>query len=159
MYTISTGIVDSDPKGESGRGTVFWLEVSDRNGVVERHEWGLLEELDGRFKPDEIKKPYIEKNKALEKEASAAEKQAKAAEKQARVDEVEDDPKLTALIDEVVAANPKAVAQFLEGKEKALNAVVGQVIGRMKNGWGPPNALKIAVLVKRQVANVQPASA
>jgi hypothetical protein len=41
-------------KGENGRGTVFWMEVTESAQVIKRHEWGLLEELAGKFKPSEV---------------------------------------------------------------------------------------------------------
>jgi hypothetical protein len=54
--SVSTGILDNDPKGKTGVGTVHWMEV------VIRYEWGLLEELDGTFNPDEVKK-FVPKEK------------------------------------------------------------------------------------------------
>ena len=58
-YTISSGIVDNDDKGKTGRGTVHWLTVSDGPNVLERHEWGLLEELAGKFNKQAIITKYV----------------------------------------------------------------------------------------------------
>ncbi|MFM9039552.1 MAG: Asp-tRNA(Asn)/Glu-tRNA(Gln) amidotransferase subunit GatB, partial [Betaproteobacteria bacterium] len=50
--------------------------------------------------------------------------------------QLNDDAALTAIVDQVLAANPKSVAEFLSGKDKALNALVGQV---MKASAGKAN--------------------
>ena len=45
---IFSGIVDNDHKGETGRGTIHWVEVTE-NGQTTRYEYGLLEVLSGKF--------------------------------------------------------------------------------------------------------------
>ncbi|MDR2881476.1 MAG: Asp-tRNA(Asn)/Glu-tRNA(Gln) amidotransferase subunit GatB, partial [Azoarcus sp.] len=50
--------------------------------------------------------------------------------------QVTDSGEIEAMIDEVIAANPKSVEEFRAGKEKALNALVGQV---MKASRGKAN--------------------
>ena len=47
---------------------------------------------------------------------------------------------LAALIDAVLAANPKSVIEFRAGKEKAFNALVGQV---MKASQGKANPAQV----------------
>ncbi len=48
-----------------------------------------------------------------------------------------------------IAANPKAVADYKNGKEKALGAIVGQVMRATK---GQANAQMVNELVLRQLA-------
>ncbi len=55
---------------------------------------------------------------------------------------------LEALIDEVVAANPDNVAQFKAGKDKAFNALVGQV---MKASKGKANPAQVNDLLRRKI--------
>jgi aspartyl-tRNA(Asn)/glutamyl-tRNA(Gln) amidotransferase subunit B len=55
---------------------------------------------------------------------------------------------LERLIDDVLAANPKSVAEFRAGREKALNALVGQV---MKASGGKANAAQVNALLRRRL--------
>lgn len=57
---------------------------------------------------------------------------------------------LKALVEQAVAANPVAVAEFLAGKEKALNALVGQV---MKQTKGRANAAEVTRMLKEVVGD------
>ncbi len=59
--------------------------------------------------------------------------------------QINDDGALQAVIDEVIAANPKSVEQFNSGKDKALNALVGQV---MKATGGKANPKRINELLR-----------
>ncbi|TAK41136.1 MAG: Asp-tRNA(Asn)/Glu-tRNA(Gln) amidotransferase subunit GatB [Betaproteobacteria bacterium] len=52
------------------------------------------------------------------------------------------------LVDEVLAANPKSVAEFRAGKDKALNALVGQV---MKASRGKANPAQVNDLLRRKL--------
>lgn len=60
----------------------------------------------------------------------------------------EDSSALAAWVDEVLAKNPDNVAQFKAGKEKALNALVGQV---MKASQGKANPQEINKLLKAKL--------
>ena len=51
--------------------------------------------------------------------------------------QVTDSGAIEALIDEVLAANPKSVEEFRSGKEKAFNALVGQVMKASKGKASP----------------------
>ena len=56
---------------------------------------------------------------------------------------------IEALVDAVLAANPKSVAEFRAGKDKALNALVGQV---MKASRGQANPAQVNDLLRRRLA-------
>ncbi|AYH41886.1 Asp-tRNA(Asn)/Glu-tRNA(Gln) amidotransferase subunit GatB [Azoarcus sp. DN11] len=56
---------------------------------------------------------------------------------------------IEAMIDEVLAANQKSVEEFRAGKEKAFNALVGQV---MKASRGKANPAQVNDLLKRKLA-------
>jgi aspartyl-tRNA(Asn)/glutamyl-tRNA(Gln) amidotransferase subunit B len=56
---------------------------------------------------------------------------------------------IEALVDAVLAANPKSIEEFRAGKEKAFNALVGQV---MKAAKGKANPQQINDLLRRKLA-------
>jgi len=56
---------------------------------------------------------------------------------------------IEAMVDEVLANNAKAVEQFKSGNEKALNAIVGQV---MKVSKGKANPAQVQELIKAKLA-------
>jgi aspartyl-tRNA(Asn)/glutamyl-tRNA(Gln) amidotransferase subunit B len=56
---------------------------------------------------------------------------------------------LEAIVDEVLAANPKSVQEFRAGKDKAFNALVGQV---MKASKGKANPTQAGDLLKSKLA-------
>jgi aspartyl-tRNA(Asn)/glutamyl-tRNA(Gln) amidotransferase subunit B len=59
-----------------------------------------------------------------------------------------DSGELEKIIDEVLAANPKSVEEFRSGKEKAFNALVGQV---MKASRGKANPAQVNELLKAKL--------
>jgi len=62
--------------------------------------------------------------------------------------QIQDTGALQAFVAEVIDANPKMVAEFLSGKDKALNALVGQV---MKRSAGKANPQVVTELLKAQI--------
>ena len=62
--------------------------------------------------------------------------------------QVSDTGALTALVDEVLQANPKSVEEFKAGKDKALNALVGQA---MKASKGQANPGQLTALIKARL--------
>ena len=63
--------------------------------------------------------------------------------------QVNDSAALEAIIDEVLAANPKSVEEFRAGKDKAFNALVGQV---MKASRGKANPAQVSALLRSRLA-------
>ena len=55
---------------------------------------------------------------------------------------------LERVVDEVIAANPKSVAEYRAGKDKAFNALVGQV---MKASQGKANPAQVNALLKAKL--------
>jgi len=62
--------------------------------------------------------------------------------------QISDSGALQAMVDAVLAANPKSVAEFKAGKDKALNALVGQV---MKMSKGKANPGQVGTLLRAAV--------
>jgi hypothetical protein len=54
------------------------------------------------------------------------------------------------MVEEAIAANPKAVEEFRAGKEKALNALAGQV---MKASKGKANPAQVQEILKQKLAD------
>ena len=63
--------------------------------------------------------------------------------------QITDSGAIEALVDDVLAANPGNVAEFKAGKEKAFNALVGQV---MKAAKGKANPQQVNDLLKQKLA-------
>jgi aspartyl-tRNA(Asn)/glutamyl-tRNA(Gln) amidotransferase subunit B len=63
--------------------------------------------------------------------------------------QLSDSGELVGLIDEVLAANQKSVEEFRAGKEKAFNALVGQV---MKASKGKANPAQVNDLLKKKLS-------
>ncbi len=63
--------------------------------------------------------------------------------------QMSDSGALEAIIDEVLAANPKSVEEFRAGKDKAFNALVGQI---MKASRGQANPAQVNALLKQKLA-------
>ncbi|NRF69178.1 Asp-tRNA(Asn)/Glu-tRNA(Gln) amidotransferase subunit GatB [Aquincola sp. S2] len=62
--------------------------------------------------------------------------------------QMNDSGALEKIVDEVVAANPKSVEEYRAGKDKAFNALVGQV---MKASRGKANPAQVNELLKRRL--------
>jgi aspartyl-tRNA(Asn)/glutamyl-tRNA(Gln) amidotransferase subunit B len=57
--------------------------------------------------------------------------------------QLSDTTALEAIVDEVLAANPRSVDEFRAGKEKAFNALVGQVMKASKGKGNPAQASEL----------------
>ena len=64
--------------------------------------------------------------------------------------QMSDSGELEKIVDEVLAANPKSVEEFRSGKDKAFNALVGQV---MKASRGKANPAQVNELLKAKLQN------
>jgi aspartyl-tRNA(Asn)/glutamyl-tRNA(Gln) amidotransferase subunit B len=62
--------------------------------------------------------------------------------------QISDTGAIAAIVDEVIAANPKSVEEFRAGKEKAFNALVGQV---MKASKGTANPQQVNDLLRARL--------
>ena len=62
--------------------------------------------------------------------------------------QVTDTGAIEAIIDEVLANNPKSVEEFRAGKEKAFNALVGQC---MKASKGKANPAQVNEILKKKL--------
>ncbi len=63
--------------------------------------------------------------------------------------QISDSGTIEKIVDQVMAANPKSVEEFRAGKDKAFNALVGQV---MKGSRGKANPAQVNQILKRKLA-------
>ena len=63
--------------------------------------------------------------------------------------QISDSGEIEKIVDQVIAGNPKSVEEFKAGKEKAFNALVGQV---MKATKGKANPAQVNEILKRKLA-------
>ena len=63
--------------------------------------------------------------------------------------QMSDSGALEAIVDQVLAANPKSIDEYKAGKDKAFNALVGQV---MKASQGKANPSQVNELLKKKLA-------
>jgi len=63
--------------------------------------------------------------------------------------QITDSSAIERLVEEVIAAHPKSVEEYRAGKERALNALVGQV---MKRSQGKANPQQVSELLKRKLS-------
>jgi aspartyl-tRNA(Asn)/glutamyl-tRNA(Gln) amidotransferase subunit B len=63
--------------------------------------------------------------------------------------QITDTGAIEAIVDAVLAANPKSIEEFRAGKDRALNALVGQV---MKGSKGKANPQQVTDLLKQKLA-------
>jgi aspartyl-tRNA(Asn)/glutamyl-tRNA(Gln) amidotransferase subunit B len=62
--------------------------------------------------------------------------------------QMSDSSALAAIVDEVLAANPKSIEEYRAGKDKAFNALVGQV---MKASKGKANPAEVNAVLKQKL--------
>jgi aspartyl-tRNA(Asn)/glutamyl-tRNA(Gln) amidotransferase subunit B len=62
--------------------------------------------------------------------------------------QISDSGAIEKIVDEVLAANPKQVADYRSGKEKAFNSLVGQV---MKATKGKANPTQVNEILKKKL--------
>jgi aspartyl-tRNA(Asn)/glutamyl-tRNA(Gln) amidotransferase subunit B len=63
--------------------------------------------------------------------------------------QVSDEAAIAAAVDEVIQAQPKAVADFKRGKQIALDGLIGAVMGKMK---GKANGQVVRRLLLERIA-------
>jgi len=62
--------------------------------------------------------------------------------------QISDTGAIEKIVDEVIAANPKSAEEYRSGKEKAFNALVGQV---MKASKGKANPAQVTEILKKKL--------
>jgi aspartyl-tRNA(Asn)/glutamyl-tRNA(Gln) amidotransferase subunit B len=68
--------------------------------------------------------------------------------RRAGLEQMSDTGALETIVDQVLAANPKSIDEYKAGKDKAFNALVGQV---MKASQGKANPSQVNELLKKKL--------
>ena len=64
------------------------------------------------------------------------------------MEQINDENLLSEIIDEVIDKNEKAVKEYQGGKEKAIQSLIGQTMGRTK---GKANPQKVVEILKNKL--------
>lgn len=130
---IVTYIVDNDAKGKTGVGTIFGADVTV-NGVTTLHQWSLMDWINNKVDPEAWFKPVVDAMR-VERERDAQEKaENKACAQKEREASVVISNELAIIVNAVIfdPSSQKAITEYKQGKEKAINALVGKVIKTIK---------------------------
>lgn len=148
-YKILTQIVEQDAKGKIGSGTQYNLDILLNGEMVESHHYSTMDVLVGKFDPNPIIRKYRKLNdeyfERMAKEREQSIKQAKMDELANKMKKVESP--LIAAIDAVIASNPSLTQQYMDGNQKAINALVGQTMRHYK---ADPAIIKQLLVEKMQ---------
>lgn len=128
---VETYIIDNDFTGDTGRGTIFGLNVCDGHSV-KTYEYGLLDLLDGTFDLTTAKQPAFDAKTMASVTEVARQQQTKILELVKRQEDAHVTDECIDIIREVIESNPKAVDQFVGGKVKAKDALVGMTMKILK---------------------------
>lgn len=148
---INHYIIDNDPKGSNGRGTVFGMTITVKIGETEEvheFEYSMLDCARKIFNPEAVRKPFIDRQRAYEKALEDEDRVRKQAAKETRAANVTIDSRLEGIIKDVVEAEAKAMLEYQNGNAKALNAVVGKVMAAAKSKSMAVDAFSIMTYLK-----------
>lgn len=145
-------IVNNDSKGTTGVGTIHGMDVTV-DGITTTHTWSLMEELQGKVDIKGWEQPAIDAIRT-EREAERCQEIAqKQEQKDARRSAVTADPVLLQMIETVLVdpSSTKAIDEYRQGKEKALNALVGKVMKLAKQHRHETDAFAVNTLIVDQL--------
>lgn len=149
------GILDNDPKGLTGRGTLMYLKACIDN-IEYYKEWSVLDEIyntDAYKEVCRIHSLYITRRDAYASELYEhlkTQDDAKFAERKAN-SKVSDE--VLTIIDECMTEHANLVKQYKEGKEKALNSLVGKIIVKLKSKNIQADPFNISVILKQKIVS------
>jgi len=150
MIDITSGTLDNDPKGESGRGTKFWMEIKV-DGEVKRYEYFLKDLLDGTFNKAEILNPFVKLLNEKQKEINEKLEKDKKETLSKRADSVKVPNELGEIIRDVLNSSTKIIEQYKNGNDKVLNSLVGMVLSRAKKMNFDIDAFVVNVALKKSI--------
>jgi Asp-tRNA(Asn)/Glu-tRNA(Gln) amidotransferase B subunit len=151
---IRSGTLDNDVKGETGRGTIHWLEVTI-DGATTRYEYGLLELLNGTFDYDNIvsRALSIIRDKLKEHESLMHDK--KIEKLKDRKESVKLNQPVIEIISSIVGGNEKVVREFFDGKEKSLNYLLGLILKECKIKNIDCSAFDASIGLKQELESIK----
>lgn len=152
-YSLLWGVLDNDPKGKSGRGTLFYAKGTV-NHIAFYAEWGLLDEINRTADYlywTSIREDYLSHCAGILCTETQRLKQEKQDKLNARLDAVSVSKNTLTIIEQVLSTSDDLISQYKEGKEKALNSLIGKVIKQVKSAGISEEVFNISQTIKQKL--------
>lgn len=125
------GVKDGDPKGLSGRGTLFYALVRENGSTIEQeYLWSIMDELqetEPYLKIKELRAQYLEDKIAIAEQHESDIKAARDAEDRLRL-QATLSPEVHDIISRSLSDNKALVEKAKAGHGKTINALMGRTM-------------------------------
>ena len=152
-----TWIIDNDPKGETGRGTLFGCRFKI-DGIEHLKSYHLLDQIENNLVWQEIKtlaKLAEESNQRIQQQRNSEFEINRQANKKAQEDSKIANIKITKEIRDainiVLEEYKQLVEQYKTGSEKALNSLVGKILAQCKKTNIAANPFDVSYTLKQEL--------
>ena len=152
-----TWIIDNDPKGETGRGTLFGCRFKI-NGIEHLKSYHLLDQIENNLMWQEIKtlaKLAEESNQRIQQQRNSEFEINRQANKKAQEDSKIANIKITKdirdAINIVLEEYKQLVEQYKASSEKALNSLVGKILAQCKKTNIAANPFDVSYTLKQEL--------
>ena len=152
-----TWIIDNDPKGETGRGTLFGCRFKI-DGIKHLKSYHLLDQIENNLVWQEIKTLASlahESNQRIQQQRNSEFEINRQANKKAQEDSKIANIKITKEIRDainiVLEEYKQLVEQYKTGSEKALNSLVGKILAQCKKTNIAANPFDVSYTLKQEL--------
>ena len=152
-----TWIIDNDPKGETGRGTLYGCRL-EIDGIEHLKTYHLLDQIENKLVWQEIKtlaKLAEESNQRIQQQRNSEFELNRQANKKAQEDSKIANIKITKEIRDsiniVLEEYKQLLEQYKAGSEKALNSLVGKVLAQCKKTNIAANPFDVSYTLKQEL--------
>ena len=152
-----TWIIDNDPKGETGRGTLYGCRL-EIEGIEHLKTYHLLDQIENNLVWQEIKtlaKLAEESNQRIQQQRNSEFELNRQANKKAQEDSKISNIKITKdirdAINIVLQEHKQLVEQYKAGSEKALNSLVGKILAQCKKTNVVANPFDVSYTLKQEL--------
>ena len=125
------GVKDNDPKGITGRGTLFYALVRENGSTIEQeYLWSIMDEVqetEPYLKIKKLRAQYLEDKIAIAEQHETDIKAAKDAEDRLRL-QVKPSPEILDIISRSLVDNKALVEKAKAGHGKTINALMGRTL-------------------------------
>lgn len=152
-YSLIYGILDNDPKGFTGCGTIYYAK-----GLLAHKEvsiqWSLLDEVHNTSAYQawcDFKTTYVNKCQSILKEEKARLKAEKEQKLNDRLENVSVSDRTLVIIKSTIQQEVELVNQYKQGKDKALNSLIGKIIKQVKSEGISEEVFNITQVLKQSL--------
>lgn len=134
-YSLLFGVLDNDPKGLTGVGTIFYAKGLLNHEQIEL-TWSLIDEINNSLSFKDwcnFRNEYLQKCDQFFTEESDRIKDEKAQKLNERLNSVSVSDRVLEIIKTTIEQEQVLIQQYKEGKEKPFNSVVGKIIKQTKS--------------------------